>query len=166
MAKNEEKDVKSIVEELDTKTDSQIKTELEELQAEEKRLDLEIKKDAVATIRAKRTAQLERARSAQIAIRQYLAQREAQQSACNHRKGGTGQEAFLRGMGDSPYYAVIKHKLPCNLHMVLCQRCGKEWHPAQPLFGIQETPGYQEAIRFNTNNTASSSTSFLFERTV
>jgi hypothetical protein len=44
-----------------------------------------------------------------------MAQRDAQQSNCNHLKGGTGAEAFLRGLGDSPYYAVIKHKLPSGV---------------------------------------------------
>ena len=166
MAKDltEVKDLSTIVNELDTKTNSQIATELELLAAEEKRLDLEIKREQVASIRAKRNTQLERARSAQIAIKQYMAQRNAQQNSCSHRKGGTGAEAFLRGQGDSPYYAVIKHRLPHGMYMVLCQRCGKEWHPPVPKLGLEGTPGYEQAITFNTNNSASSSATFLFEK--
>lgn len=159
---DEVKDV--LVSEFDTKTNDQLNAANAALDAELKQLDLELKRDQVAKIKAQLETKRERARSAQVAIKQYLAQREAQQRACNHLKGGTGAEAFLRGLGDSPYYAVIKHKLPCNKYFVLCQRCGKEWHPAQPLFGIEETLGYQQAIAFNTNNSASGSTSFLFER--
>ena len=154
------------VSELETKTNAELDAASAAVDLELKQLDLELKRDLVAKNRAALEEKRERARSAQIAIKQYLAQREAQQRACNHLKGGTGAEAFLRGMGDSPYYAVIKHKLPCNKYFVLCQRCGKEWHPAQPLFGITETPGYQDAIAYNTNNTASTSTTFQFERTV
>ena len=151
--------------ELDKKTDAQIAADLDRLNREERELDLELKREQVATLKAKRTAQLERARSAQTAIIQYMAQREAQQRACNHLKGGTGAEAFIRGQGDSPYYAVIKHKKPNGKWMVLCQRCNREWHEGSPKTGELETPGFQEAIRFNTNNSTSSSTTFLFERT-
>lgn len=150
--------------ELEVLTNAELNAQTAAVDAELRQLDLELKRDQVAKNRAMLENKRERARSAQIAIKQYLAQREAQQRACNHLKGGTGAEAFLRGQGDSPYYAVIKHKLPCNKYFVLCQRCGKEWHPAQPLFGIEETPGYQQAIAFNTNNSASGSTSFFFEK--
>jgi hypothetical protein len=93
-----------------------------------------------------------------------MAQRNAQQESCNHLKGGTGAEAFLRGMGDSPYFAVIKHKLPSGRSMVLCQRCGKEWHPADKFdSSIKETPGYSQALSWPTNNSASGSSTFLFE---
>jgi hypothetical protein len=163
MSKQDEiKDV--LVSEFDTKTNAELSAASAALDAELKMLDLELKRDQVAKIKAALDTKRERARSAQTAIKQYLAQREAQQRACNHLKGGTGAEAFLRGQGDSPYYAVIKHKLPCNKYMVLCQRCGKEWHPAQPVFGIEATPGYEQAISFNTNNTASGSTAFFFEK--
>ena len=163
MSDTKQKDV-VVSPELEVKTNAELNAASAALDAELKQLDLELKRDQVAKIKAQLETKRERARSAQVAIKQYLAQRDAQQRACNHLKGGTGAEAFLRGAGDSPYYAVIKHKLPCNKYMVLCQRCGKEWHPAQPLFGIEATPGYEQAIAFNTNNTASGSTSFLFER--
>jgi len=147
-------------------TNDQLAAEAARIDAEMKALDLELKRDQVAKIRAAVNQKREDALSRSIAIKQYMAQRDAQQENCNHLKGGVGAEAFLRGLGDSPYYAIIKHKLPCNKYMVLCQRCGKEWHPAQPLFGIAETPGYQQALAYNTNNTASGSSTFLYERTV
>lgn len=147
-------------------TNDQLAAESAKIDAEMRSLDLELKRDQVSKIRAAVNQKREDALSRSIAIKQYMAQRDAQQENCNHLKGGVGAEAFLRGLGDSPYYAIIKHKLPCNKYMVLCQRCGKEWHPAQPLFGIKETAGYDEAIRYNTNNTASGSSTFLYERTV
>lgn len=150
---------------LQSKTNAQVVSELAELEMEEKRLDLEIKREQVSKIRSQRAAKLEEARAKLIATKQFLAQREANQANCNHRKGGIGAEAVMRGQGTDAMYAVFKHKLPCNRYFVLCSRCGKEWHPAQPLFGIKATPGYDEAIRFPSDNTPSGSSTFMFERT-
>jgi hypothetical protein len=130
-----------------------------------KALDLELKREQVAKLRAQINQKLENARTRDVSIKNYMKQRDMQQENCNHFKGGTGAEAFLAGQGDSPYRSIIKHKLPCNRYFVLCQRCGKEWHPEQKLFGIKETPGYQEALTWTTNNVASASSTFLFERT-
>lgn len=149
---------------LESKTNAEIVAELAAIELEEKRLDLEIKREQVAKIRALRSAKLEEARAKSIATRQFLLQREANQNNCNHRKGGIGAEAVMRGQGSDAMYAVFKHKLPCNRYFILCSRCGKEWHPAQPLFGIQATPGYNEALNFNTDNSPSGSSTFLFER--
>jgi len=150
---------------LESKTNADVAAELAALEMEEKRLDLEIKREQVSKIRAQRAAKLEEARAKLIATKQFLAQREANQANCNHRKGGIGAEAVMRGQGTDAMYAVFKHKLPCNRYFVLCSRCGKEWHPAQPLFGIKATPGYDEAIRFPSDNTPSGSSTFMFERT-
>ncbi len=149
---------------LESKTNADVAAELAALEMEEKRLDLEIKREQVSKIRAQRAAKLEEARAKLIATKQFLAQREANQANCNHRKGGIGAEAVMRGQGTDAMYAVFKHKLPCNRYFVLCSRCGKEWHPAQPLFGIKATPGYDEAIRFPSDNTPSGSSTFMFER--
>jgi hypothetical protein len=149
---------------LESKTNAEVASELAQLEMEEKRLDLEIKREQVSKIRAQRAAKLEEARAKLIATKQFLAQREANQANCNHRKGGIGAEAVMRGQGTDAMYAVFKHKLPCNRYFVLCSRCGKEWHPAQPLFGIKATPGYDEAIRFPSDNTPSGSSTFMFER--
>lgn len=158
-------DLKDFTSALESKTNATVLSELAELEMEEKRLDLEIKREQVAKIRAQRSAKLEEARSKMIATKQFLAQREANQENCNHHKGGIGAEAVMRGQGSDAMYAVIKHRLPCNRYMILCQRCGKEWHPAQPLFGIKATAGYDEALRFTTDNSPSSSSTFIFERT-
>lgn len=149
----------------ENKTNAELEAESRAIDAEMKQLDLELKRSEVSKIRAQINQKRDDARSRDIAIRNFLKQRELQQENCNHRKGGTGAEAFLTGQGDSSYYSVIKHRLPCNQYFVLCQRCGKEWHPGNVKLGMIETPGYQEAIRYNTNNTASGSSSFLFEQT-
>ena len=161
---NKIEELNKVVSEFDNKSDSELNLELAAAAREEKELDLIIKRETVAKIKAEYNAKRDRAKSAQIAIKQYMAQREAQQRACNHLKGGTGAQAFLQGLGDSPYYAVIKHKKPNNRWMVLCQRCNKEWHEGHTVLDEPETPGFQEAIRFNTNNTASHSTTFTYEK--
>jgi hypothetical protein len=149
----------------ETLTNKQLQDKSAEIDAEMKALDLELKREQVAKLRAQINQKRDDANSRNVAIRNFMKQREMQQEGCNHLKGGSGAEAFMTGQGDSPYHSVIKHKLPCNKYMVLCQRCGKEWHPAQPLFGTAETPGYAEALAFRTNNSASGSSVFLFEKT-
>jgi len=149
---------------LETKTNAQLADDLLTLEREEKMLDLEIKREQVASIKAKRSAKLDEARAKNLATRQFLAQREAIQKNCNHRKGGIGAESVMRGQGTDAMYAVFKHKLPNGRYFVLCSRCGKEWHPGFPMLGEKETPGYQEAINFPTDNSPSGSSTFLFER--
>ena len=162
----------SDIENFDTKTNAQVNEELESLLLEEKRLDLELKREAVAVQRAKRQSALDRNRSAQMSLLQFIASREARQARCNHRKGGIGVEAVVNGEGTSAMYAVIKHKLPIGRYWIQCQRCGKEWQPANNwnvengrIVPTPATPGYDEALRYPTDNTASGSSTFLFERT-
>jgi hypothetical protein len=146
-------------------TNKQLQDESAKIDAEMKALDLELKRAEVSKLRAQINQKRDDARTRNLAIQNFMKQREMQQEGCNHLKGGTGADAFMRGTGDSPYYAIIKHKLPSNLYMVLCQRCGKEWHPADKFDkSIKETPGYQQALAWPTNNSASGSSTFLFER--
>src|SRR5437660_1074943 len=119
-------EVKQFKETLDARTNAEVTAELAALELEEKKLDLEIKRETVSKIRAQRAAKLEEARAKLIATKQFLAQREANQANCNHRKGGIGAEAVMRGQGTDAMYAVFKHKLPCNRYCVLCSRCGNE----------------------------------------
>ena len=150
---------------LETKTNAQLAEDRMVLDREMAELDLEIKREQVAQIKAKRSAKLEEARSKNIAILQFLAQREAVYKNCNHRKGGIGAESVMRGQGTDAMFAVAKHKLPNGRYFVLCMRCGHEWHPGFPLLGQKETPGYQEALNYPTDNSPSGSSTFLFERT-
>lgn len=147
------------------KTNADVLAELSALELEEKALDLEIKRETVAKIRSQRAAKQEEARAKIIATLQFLKQREMNQLNCNHRKGGIGAEAVMRGQGSDAMYAVIKHKLPHGKYFVLCQRCGKEWHPPVPILGEKGTPGYNDAVNWPTDNSPSGSSTFLYERT-
>jgi hypothetical protein len=149
---------------LQAKTNAQLSAELQELELEEKQLDLEIKRETVAKIRSQRAAKLEEARSKLLATRQFLAQRKAVQDNCRHRKGGIGAEAVMRGEGTSAMYCVAKHKKPNGRWMVMCMRCGAEWHQGYELLNEAETPGFREAIQWPTDNSPSGSSTFLFEK--
>lgn len=84
-------------------------------------------------------------------------QREATQNKCNHRKGGDIHDLT---QGNSDKYAVIKHELPTGGLLVICQRCGKEWHPYNKFTGAAPTPGWEVAVNFYTDNVSSGSSSF------
>jgi hypothetical protein len=157
----------AFVESLPTKTNSQLVDELARLEAEEKQLDLEIKRETVAKIRGARQAKLDDARSKLIATMQFLAQRKAVQDRCNHRKGGIGHQMVMQGQGTDAMFAVFKHRKPNGTWMVLCARCGKEWH--QP-FLVQGyvveagTEGWQEALNYPTDNSPSGSAIFSYQK--
>lgn len=152
------------------KSDAEVAAELKALELEEKRLDLELKREAVALHRGRRQAQLEATQQKMQSLRNFIAQRAAQQAKCNHRKGGIGPEALINGEGSSPMYCVIKHRLPSGNYFVICSRCGKEWHPAEPynveggrVVAKDATPGWEEAVRYPTDNTPSVSSTFFFK---
>jgi hypothetical protein len=154
---------------LSAETNAQLEERERALQLEERELDLEIKRHTVAQIRAVKQAILDKNRAQQQAISQFLANRRAVQANCNHRKGGVGHEAVIRGAGTSAMYAVIKHRLPCGKFFVLCQRCGKEWFPeltALQNAGVprKATKGYWDAMQFQTNNSESGSSQFTFSQ--
>lgn len=149
------------------KGDSQVQADLAAVELEMRELDLEIKRATVAKIRAERANAKAKVQMQEEAIQNFLMQRKMKQRNCNHRKGGVGAEAVLHGRGQSAMYCVIKHKLPVGKYWVLCQRCGKEWHPE--LTAIQNgglarkaTKGYYEALQFPTNNSESGSSRFDF----
>src|ERR1700676_1589067 len=105
-------DTPEIIRGIESKTNVEILAELSALELEEKALDLEIKRETVAKIRSPRNGKLEEAGSKILATMQFLMQRKMNQANCNHRKGGIGAEAVIRGQGSDSMYAVIKHKLP------------------------------------------------------
>lgn len=163
--------VPEVIAGFEDKTNNQVDDELQALALEEKQLDLEIKRESVSKIRAERQARLDANRAKTIATLQFIAQRKATQDHCNHRKGGRGAEAVMRGQGDDSARSVIFHKLPNGGTMVLCQRCGKEWHPANKWntengkhVPLPATPGWEDAIMWNTDNSPSGSSTFQFEK--
>ena len=142
---------------------------VEGLTPEEKALDLELKRLELAERKAaakdredKKEQKRIQAESRNNATLAQMAQTKAREEHCTHRKGGLGAGAVLDGQGDAAEYAVIKHKLPIGKYFILCTRCLKEWHPADPVTGTPETPGYKEALMFPTKNAASGSSTFTF----
>lgn len=150
---------------LNSLTSAQLATIKLTVDEELQQLDLELKREQVAAIKARKNARRDEAHSKSIAILQFLAQRKANQCSCNHRKGGMGANAVLRGEGTSAMYAVIKHLKPNGKWMVLCTRCGAEWHQGFPLLGEKETPGFREAINWPSDSTPSRSAYFTYGRT-
>jgi hypothetical protein len=149
---------------LEAKTNAEVAAELTALELEEKQLDLEIKRETVAKIRAQRQTKLDEGRAKIAATIQFLAQRNANQENCNHRKGGIGAESVMHGQGTSAMYAVAKFKKPNGGYMVLCMGCGKEFHQGHELLGEKETPGFASAIQWPTDNTGGGASTFLFEK--
>jgi hypothetical protein len=167
MSKNELEKMESLqqfAENLPNKSNMELANELAAIELEEKQLDLEIKRETVAKIRAQRNAKLDEARVKMQSIKQFLATREAVQSHCNHKKGGQGANAVINGEGTDANFAIIKHKMPHGRYQIFCQRCGKEWKPAVQILGEVETPGYREMLNAQTDNSPSGSSVFLFER--
>lgn len=161
----------NVFDEFAGKSNTEVAAALKEIEAEEKRLDLEIKREQVAAIRAKRQQQLDIARDKNISLRNFMATRLATQAHCNHRKGGLGYESIVRGEGTAPMYCVIKHKLPMGEYWVICQRCGREWFPPQPytieggrVVSRPATAGWQEAVNWPSDNTPSQSSIFFFKK--
>jgi hypothetical protein len=162
---------------MEDKTNSALEAEVAAIDLEMKRLMLVKTRSDVAKIKSDMQAQFEIAESKRIATLQFLASRKANQDRCNHRKGGRGPDAVMRGQGDDASYALIKHRLPHREFMVLCQRCGKEWHPAnkwnvengvlKPLAatsGPGQFDNWSWAIQANSDNTPSASSDFSFSK--
>jgi hypothetical protein len=88
----------------------------------------------------------------------YLSARETEENKCNHRQGGSISN-FPHG-GTAPSHSVIKHRLPSGGLWVTCTRCGKEWHPINFTDKTLATPGWEEAIYFETTNVTSAGCQF------
>jgi len=167
------------------KSDSEVQVELlkleldlkkQELAAKQQQLeymkyDLIVKKDDADKIMGRRTAQIEANRQKMDSLLTFMRNREAQQNHCNHRKGGIDAQSLIYGEGTSDKYCVIKHGLPNGNFFVICSRCNKEWHPARPynveggaLRPLPATPGWAEAVAWPTDNTASASSRFVYEK--
>lgn len=81
---------------------------------------------------------------------------------CNHRQGGKVQNFPV---GTDKNYSVIKHRLPSGGLWVRCTRCDKEWHPINFTDRTPATPGWEEAIYFETINSPSASCQFAVPET-
>lgn len=174
------------------KSDSEVKVELAKLELELKRQELELKQQQVEDmkldreykkfdrvvreeearlIQGRRQAAIDANLQKMDSLLAFMRNREAQQNHCNHRKGGIDAQSLIYGEGTSDKYCVIKHGLPNGNFFVICSRCNKEWHPARPynieggkLVPLPATPGWAEAVAYPTDNTASSSSRFVYEK--
>lgn len=148
-----------------SKSNEQLDDDLKMQEKEMRELRLVLMRDQAATIKARISDKLARFEAQNLATRQFLATRKAIQDHCNHRKGGIGHQSVINGEGTDAMYCVIKHKKPNGTFMILCARCGKEWHGPFYVSGelIEEaTPGYENAISFPTDSSPSGSGQFQF----
>jgi hypothetical protein len=147
-----------------------------DLSAEEKRLEVQIKrleleeKIEAQTKRRSKKLELKREFEAKLrAIQVFLAQREALQRGCNHKKGGVGKEAVIHGQGTDENYALLKHQLPSGDWLIQCQRCSGEWYPEDRFTGRPATTiggfTYRDALMARTDNSPSKSAVFKFTDT-
>lgn len=142
-----------------------------ELDREYKKFDIVIKREQRDIIEGRRTAQIEANNQKMESLLAFMRNRAAQQDHCNHRKGGIDAQALIRGEGTSEKFCIVKHGLPNGNFFVICTRCNKEWHPARPynveggvLRPLAATPGWAEMVAAPTDNTASASSTFTYER--
>ena len=146
-----------------------------ELTAEEKRLDVHLKKLELAE-RLEKSEEKKRkirdnkerfeASMKRIAI--DLARIAARQRGCSHRKGGlASREGLPVEGGNDDNYALLKHQLPSGDWMVTCQRCAAEWFPEDRFTGRPATViggfTYRDALMARTDNSPSKSSQFRFE---
>lgn len=141
------------------------------LDREYKKFDLLVKQDQANIIQGRRTAQVEANRQKMDALISFMSNREAQQNHCNHRKGGTDARSIIYGEGTSDMRSIIRHGLPSGNFMAICTRCNKEWHPPRPfnvengvLKPLPATEGWLEMVNAPTDNTASASSNFTFQK--
>lgn len=148
-----------------TRTRAQIAKEMQTLELQTKEAELFLLREKVAKVTAEKKLKQDAFDSKNKAVRQFIEIRTQRQEECNHRKGGHGAYAVDRGQGTDVFHAVIKHRKPNGRLMILCQRCNKEWHEAFWVGGVlmePETPGFQEAKNFITDNQSSGSGSFFY----
>ncbi len=146
-----------------------------ELTAEEKRLDVQLKKLELAERFEKSEAKREKIRenkarfeAAMQRIAMDLARIAARQRGCSHRKGGlAGREGLPVEGGNDENFALLKHQLPSGDWLVTCQRCAAEWTPEDRFTGKPATTiggfSYRDALMARTDNTPSKSAVFQFE---
>lgn len=106
-----------------------LELEAKQLEVLEKKANLQDLQERLAERELKREAARQRSRGNGAVLRQQERDQAAQERHCNHRKGGSGMEAYQGGQGDSPQYAVIKHIFANGDMWIRCMRCRKTWKP-------------------------------------
>jgi hypothetical protein len=112
--------------------ESELRVQAEKLRI--KRELMEIEKLEYDLMKIKQTQAHEKVTHEQVeaVIADTNRDKENQESACNHMKGGAS-ESFQPGqvvMGnDASNYCMIDHTFSSGVRFRLCQRCGKTWFP-------------------------------------
>ena len=117
-------------------------------------------------LNTQRTQYLKRAEMGKV-LAQHALYEAKEHEVCNHLKGGNVGALGSRSQGaerariadglrhgGGRQHSVIKHQLSNGNFMVICTRCGMKW--------TKNTPGYAQAIEFETNNAPSSSVQIRF----
>lgn len=149
MNKQDEKDLRSLVKEPAVEEPQTA----EQMDAEIKRLDLEIKRQEFAEMQLRKRERemslrdlTQRVTERELKDKQRQLDRENsgktfmqqdnedsfRQRNCSHKKGGLTSPRnmqVLKTGGDSQFYAVIKHQMINGDIWARCQRCAKTWKP-------------------------------------
>jgi hypothetical protein len=176
MSKKDEKDIHNdvlkelgVTNEFDSVSTQDLTAEEKRLDVELKRLELEERREAQQKRYAKKATQKAELEAKMRAIALELARRETIQRGCNHKKGGVGKEAVIHGQGTDENYSLLKHQLPTGDWFIQCQRCGGEWYPEDRFTGRPATViggfTYRDALMARTDNSPSKSSVFKFTDT-
>ena len=159
-----------------------------ELQKQERKMNIQVATRTVDSYELKEQQRKENRESQGLTFAQQKRTDESKQAMCTHKKGGIVTPRDMRVLstgGNGQQYAIIKHQMINGDFWIRCLRCGKTWCPpvkenfyfnkkgrvVPPKDGefdmekFKEAIGkYQQAVNFETNNTASGSVQCKFSR--
>ena len=147
---------------------ARLEFEAKQLEIKERKAHLQDLEEQLANRELLRETKRQRSITNGATLNQLAAIDKAQQSRCNHKKGGNGAQGVVGGQGDDSQYAVIKHTFGNGDMWVRCLRCGKTWKPpirshfAKEEDYLKAVVAYETAINFQTRNVPSSSVQFRF----
>ncbi len=137
---------------------------------EMKRVQLELQKEQLQEINARKESRRLQIAEQQRDIVENERQRIAREANCKHKKGGRNKGGLERGTDSN--YAVIQHTMPIGDVIVMCQRCGAIW--TKPPIELKRSDpeahavmqrNYLRALEWPTDNEPSGTQLFLIQRT-
>jgi hypothetical protein len=151
--------------------------ELREAEIEQKLLSNRLAKaqiidteDQLAERELKRESKFQTARTNGATLLDQARSRKKNQTKCNHRKGGNGQQDYAAGQGDDPQYAIYRHTFAGSNTEVFCLRCHRRWKKPLESEFVGDPSGfdaakieYDQAMNFPTKNAGSGSVAFTFK---
>jgi hypothetical protein len=142
--------------------ETELAIQLKQIELEEAKFRLEEYKIRSAERQRKLDDNTRRAK--QIATDEQMTREryESMQRYCKHRKGGKDFQGFLNGSSNE--YAVIHHLGSLGEEGVYCQRCPAKWVPGDTAQSHPTGISYEEAVRWPTDNSTSSSVTFTIPK--